>query len=315
MTNRTALFNRTQPGGVYTVQDMLDHPGDIWFVDSGHSAAVNGAGYGRNPDAPFATLDYAIANCTASNGDVIFVMPGHAENLAADSAVDIDVIGLKIIGLGWGSSRPTFTCTAAAGDFKLAAASTWVQNILFLNDVDNSTGMVEVSAADCKLINCEWRESDAAKFADVLLLTTAAADRLEISGCTFIGNAADGAVSAIELVGADHCWIHDCYIKGNFDTGAIQCITTPSLLIRIHDCKIWQLDDTAGAAGVQMILDTVTTSTGIIGPRLELVGIVNAANITEAVTGATFNLIDPVYVVNLVNEKAMLIDWAVTTDA
>jgi len=51
---------------------------------------------------------------------VIYCMPGHAENLAADSAVDVDIASIKIVGLGWGVSRPTFTATAIAGDFKLA---------------------------------------------------------------------------------------------------------------------------------------------------------------------------------------------------
>ena len=315
-TLRNSLFSRQQPGGFWVVSRIEDQPGDIWFVDSGQTTTGGDTvGHGRNPDEPFLTLDYAIGNCTANNGDVIYVMQGHAENLAADSTVDIDQAGLTVIGLGKGAARPTFTCTAAAGDFKLAAASTVIENLLFLNDVDNSTGLLEVSAADCKVLNCEFREDDAAKFADVLLLTTAAADRLEIADCTFIGNAADGAVSAIELVGADHCHIHDCYIKGNFDTGAIQYITTPSLLTRIHDCTIWQLDDTAGAGGVQMILDTITGSSGVMGPNLNLIGIVDAANITEAITGATFNVIDPVYVVNAVAEKAMLINWTASTDA
>ena len=310
--SRTALFSRHQPGGVFSVEDIQDHPGALWFVNSASTTGADAAGYGHNPDAPFLTLDYAIAYCTA--GDVIYCMPGHAENLAADSTVDVDVAGLKIVGLGWGASRPTFTCTAAAGDFKLAAASTVIENLLFLNDVDNSTGLLEVSAADCKILNCEFREADAAKFADVLILTTAAADRLEIADLTIIGNAADGAVSAIELVGADHAWIHDFYIKGNFDTGAIQMLTTACLCIRIHDGTIWQLDDTAGAAGVQMILDTPTGSSGIIGPNLYLVGIVDAANITEAITGATFNVMEPVWVNNAVAEKAMAINWTASTD-
>ena len=313
--NRTALFNRVQPGGVFTINDLKEHPGNIFFVDSGET--VNGAdsvGFGRSPDSPFLTLDYAIAFCTANNGDVIYVMPGHTEALGADSAVDVDVAGIKIIGLGWGGSRPTFSCTAIAGDFKLAGAGChWIENLLFINAVDNSTGMLEVSAANCHIVNCEFRET-LAVYADVMLLTTAAANYLEISGCSFYGNAADGAVSAIEIVGGDHLHIHDCYFNGNFDTGVIQVITTATTNLNIHDCTMFQLDDTAGAAGVQMILDTITTSTGIIGPNLWLAGIIDAANVTEAVTGATFRLFDPIYVVNAVAEKALLINWTATTD-
>ena len=52
MGTRTALFSRDQPGGVFSIQDMLEHPGDIWFVDS--NATTTGAdsvGYGKSPDA------------------------------------------------------------------------------------------------------------------------------------------------------------------------------------------------------------------------------------------------------------------------
>ena len=72
MASRTALFSRKQSGGVFTISDLRQHPGDIWFVDAG--SGTDGDGYGQNPDAPFATLDYAVGKCTASQGDVIYLM-------------------------------------------------------------------------------------------------------------------------------------------------------------------------------------------------------------------------------------------------
>ena len=50
-----------------------------------------------------ADIDTAIAACTAAAGDVILVLPGHAENLAADSAIDLDVAGVSIVGMGVGT--------------------------------------------------------------------------------------------------------------------------------------------------------------------------------------------------------------------
>ena len=306
MATRTPLFNRVQPGGVYTISDLKEHPGDIWFVDSG--VGVNGAGYGQNPDAPCATLDYAVGLCTANNGDVIYVMPGHAETIVADSGVDIDVAGVKVIGLGWGASRPTFTfTTATTADFKLAAASVHVENILFLGGIDALTGPIEISGADCKLINCEYR--DVTGQATDVLTTVNNADRLLIDGFRLIGAAAAGGNSGIFLDGCDDAEIRNFYLYGNFAVGAIDLRTTPSSRVNIHDGKIW----TANAADIA-IVDTITTSTGWIGPNLQIMLTDNAANITEAVTGATFQLVDPVYVVNLVNEKAMLINWTASTD-
>ncbi|HAM40520.1 MAG TPA: hypothetical protein DCP69_04095 [Candidatus Omnitrophica bacterium] len=308
MTTRTALFSRNQPGGVFTIEDLRDHPGDIWFVDSGAAGASDAAGAGKSPDVPFATLDYAIAKCTASNGDVIYVMPGHAETLGADSAVDVDVIGVKIIGLGWGATRPTFNATAIAGDFKLAAASISIENLLFTGGVDATTGMLEISAADCRVKNCEFR--DVTGQATDCLITVDGADRLTIEDCKFIMAAGAGANSAIALDGSDDCEIKNCYIYGNFAVAAIDLRTTLSARVNIHDCKLW----TANAADIA-IKDTITSSTGFIGPNLQIMLTDNAANITTAVTGATFQMIDPVYICNLVNEKAMLSNWTASTHA
>jgi hypothetical protein len=218
------------------------------------------------------------------------------------------VAGVTIIGLGTGASRPTFTATAIAGDFKLAAASTYIENLLFLGGIDATTGIIEVSAADCQIVDCEYR--DVTGQATDVLITTAAADRLLIDGFKVIGAAAAGCNSAIALVGADDCVIRGCYLYGNFAVGAIDLRTTASPRVNIHDCKIW----TENAADIA-IVDTITASTGFIGPNLQIRLQDDAANITEAVTGATFHLIDPVYVVNANNEKAMLINWTASTDA
>lgn len=280
--------------------------GNVFYVDSG--SGTDAAGYGSLPETPVATVDYAVGLCTANNGDVIIVMPGHTETLGADSAVDVDIAGITIIGCGSGADRPTFNATAIAGDFKLAAASTTIINLLFTGGIDATTGIIEVSAADCKIINCEYR--DVTDQATDILITTAAADRLVIDGFKVIGAAAAGGNSAIALVGADDCEIKNCFIYGNFAVGAIDLRTTASPRVNIHDCKIW----TENSADIAVV-DTITGSTGWIGPNLQIKLKDNAANITAAITGATFQMVDPVYIVNLVNEKAMLSSWTASTNA
>ncbi len=306
---RTALFSRNQPGGVFTVNDLTEHPGNVFFVDSGET--VNGAdavGFGRSPDSPFLTLDYAIAFCTANNGDVIYCMPGHAENLAADSAVDVDIAGIKIVGLGWGGSRPTFTATAIAGDFKLASACNWIENLLFLSGVDATTGLLEIAGADNAVVNCEIRDS--VDQATDMLITVDGADRLLIDGLKIVGAAAGGANSGIALDGSDDAIIRNFNIYGNYAVGAIDLRTTASARIKIYNGQIW----TANAADIA-IVDTITGSTGFIGPDLFIMLADNAANITTAVTGATFQMMDPVYICNLAGEKAMLSNWTASTHA
>ncbi|HUU94201.1 MAG TPA: hypothetical protein VM487_00560 [Phycisphaerae bacterium] len=291
------------PGGMYA--GPLGGQGKTFFVDSVYGSAANS---GESWDDALATLDDAVNKCTANRGDVIYVAPGHAENLAADSAVDIDVAGVTVIGTGVGAMRPTFTGTAAAGDMKLAAASVTIRNLLFLGGIDVMTGIIEVSGADCAIIDCEYR--DVTGQATDTIISVDGADRLLIDGYRHIGAAAAGANSAIALDGSDDATIRNCQIYGNFAVGAIDLRTTASARVNVHDCYIW----TANAADIA-IVDTITGSTGKIGPNLQIMLTDNAANITEAVTGATFHMVDPVYVCNLVAEKAMLSNWTASTDA
>jgi len=303
------LFSRKQPGGVYTIVDIDDHAGDVWFVDSGHAAASDTAGFGQSPDSPCATLDYAVGLCAASNGDVIYVMPGHAETIIADSGVDIDVAGITVIGLGKGAARPTFTfTTAVTADFKLAAASTYIENLLFLSGIDATTGIVEVSCADTVIKNCEFRDSTG-QATDCLMILDGS-DRTKVLGCTFTMAAAAGANSAIAIVSSDDVEIADCKIYGNFAVGGVDLRTTASARLHVHDSQIW----TANAADV-CIVDTVTASTGTIGPNLDLIVADDAANVTEAVTGATFYMLREVFMTNAVNQGSLLINWTPVADA
>ena len=236
---RSSLEVRQQVGGMFSIEDMSRSTGERWYVDSGAAGAADSVGAGKDPDVPFKTLDFAIGQATANNGDIIYVMPGHAETITADSGVDIDVAGLKIIGLGWGGDRPTFTFdTAVTADFKLAAANTRVSNLLFLAGIDALTGPIEISAADCALIDCEYRDDGGNNYetTDVVLLLTAA-HRCLIDGLRFVSDGGAGGTqieSVINLVSADECEIRNCFIMCD---GAKGCIEdqTASKGLYIHD--------------------------------------------------------------------------------
>jgi hypothetical protein len=306
-TQRTALFARQQPGGAWDIAHMQYTPNNVWFVGSAETLASDAAGYGRNPDRPFATLDYAVSYADVDDGDTIYILPMHTENLAADSTVDVDVSNLQIIGLGWGGNRPTFTATAIAGDFKLAASCGILRNILFLSGIDATTGLLEVSSSDWLIENCEFRDSVGQATDMVMVLD--GSDRLHIKDCTFVMAAGAGANSAIAIGSSDDIEIEGCYIYGNFAVGALDFRTAASARCNIHDCKIW----TENAADVA-IVDTITTSTGWIGPNLQIMLQDDAANITEACAGATFQYVDPIYICNLAGEKAMLTNITASTD-
>jgi hypothetical protein len=184
--NRTALFSRNQSGGMYIIDDLAQHPGAIWFVDSGHAAASDAAGFGRTPDAPFATIDYAVGKCTASQGDVIYVMPGHAEVVSAAADIALDVAGISVIGLGSGSIQPTVTFdTANTADVDVDAANITVENIHFRANFADIAAAIDVNADDFTLRNCRFSEVATDMNAKIWVQDAAAtaSDRITIEGC------------------------------------------------------------------------------------------------------------------------------------
>lgn len=125
--------------------------GNYFFVDSGHANAADSASNGGDPSKPLATLDYAIGRCTASNGDVIILAPGHTEDIDGASAITVDVAGISIIGLGNGANRPTFTWSATAGTIVVSAANVTIKNILTTASIDEVVSMISVTGANCTL--------------------------------------------------------------------------------------------------------------------------------------------------------------------
>ena len=60
----TTLFGRNTPGGVFTISDLGYTTGAVWFVNS--ASGTNSVGYGYSPDAPFASVDYAMSQVNVS---------------------------------------------------------------------------------------------------------------------------------------------------------------------------------------------------------------------------------------------------------
>jgi hypothetical protein len=237
------------------------------------------------------------------------VAPSHAENLAADGAATINVAGVTVYGVRQGNYMPTLTATAIAGDCKLAAANVTVQNIRFSGGVDATTGIVEIGAfANCSLIDCEYVDTTDQCTDAVTIVNTAS--NVLIDGYVHRGAAGAGSNSAIAADGVTDLEIRNCKIYGNFAVGAIDFRGHASVTANVHDCKVW----TENAADVAVV-DTITGSTGWVGPNLQIMLQDNAANITGAVSGATFQYVDPIYVVNLAGEKAMLTNLTASTHA
>lgn len=143
-----------QPGRVYWVYN-----GSV--LPKGHVSGSDGndGSFTR----PFATLDFAIGQCTANRGDVILVKAGHAENVESADGVDLDVAGVTIIGLGEGALRPTFTFDDGSGAANVAigAANTTVKGLRFLQSSGGTGTSLVVEGVDNVTIQyCEFAQGN-----------------------------------------------------------------------------------------------------------------------------------------------------------
>jgi len=253
---RTALFSRNQPGGVFTIDDLREHPGDIYFVDSG--SGTDGSGYGKNPDSPFATVDYAIGQCTANQGDVIYVLPGHTETVDAAAAIDIDVAGIKIVGLGEGFTRPTFDFDADTSTIEVAAANCTIENCIFTASSADVAKAIDVNAVGFTIKDCLFLEdtTDEAFTVCILGATSNTSDYITVSNCKFICPDAS-ASSCIQLVGGQGHEVRDCVFMGDWSAGAIDLDNTPTYVLLLRNL-IYNADDTA-----DNLVNASATATGI----------------------------------------------------
>jgi hypothetical protein len=212
MSVRSALYYRRGSGGKVAIEDMSVSTGQRFFVDSTNTSASDATTHGFTPDKPLATLDYAIGRCTASKGDIIYVMPGHAENLAAATSVNCDVAGVTIIGIGEGGLIPTFSTTAAAGSVTIGAANVTLKHLKFLANfaTGTTTALTIAAGADGLTIDdCHFRDTSAANEFLIHLSVATTVDNLTVRNCSFITAAGTMSNSILFAGTTTNCLIED----------------------------------------------------------------------------------------------------------
>lgn len=248
----TKLFSRRQPGGFFVVTDRSQMPsGSVFWVHSG--TGTDGAGYGRNPDAPVATLDYAIGLCTANKGDVIYLMPGHAENLIGASSLTMDVAGVSVYGLGNGSLRPTFFLTTAVGaTWNITAANCVVENVLIVGNFLNVAAAVTIGASAhyTTLRKVETRDTSAVLGALIQISIAAGATDMTIDDyqhVTFTGGLTAPATNVILAAGAaDRFRLTNSRIYAHTSAAPVALAAAASKFINIDGLTLTNTDTSAG---------------------------------------------------------------------
>ena len=239
--------------------------GTVFFVDS---ATGSNANDGITADEPFATLGYAYDQCTADKGDIIILMPSHAETIT--STVALDTANVSIIGLGNGSKRPKLTQVTTGSDnlFEVSAAGIYMENIwLYDASVAGTAPEVYIDIAsggdDFTMVGCRLEQRTIVTEAVTI---QAGANDVTFQGCEFLGTSI-GPDVAIKVEGAvKRLKVLDCsfnYVDAQgCDTGNIVFEASKQDEILIKGCHtIGLMED---EEFVQALVGASTSTHGMI---------------------------------------------------
>jgi hypothetical protein len=149
-TIESGLASSTSGADSFIQNDLITTGAVIW-VDS-----VNGSDSNSGLEQkPLATLGQAITNATANNGDIIVIKSGHTQTLT--SSITVNKAGLKIFGIGSGSSAPQFTVNAAIDGINITANNVEINNLYFpAGTTATNTARINIDAASVLIKACTF---------------------------------------------------------------------------------------------------------------------------------------------------------------
>ncbi len=207
--------------------------GTIFYVHSGTGSDT--ANDGRRPEQPYATIATAIGSATANKGDVILVMPGHAETVT--SSITVNKAGVKIMGLGDGLVRPSITGNGTIDAINVTAANVTIENIQFpAPSTTAQTADINVAAAGCTIRNTYHIGSQTSKYKVDMITVAATANDLLVEGVRAFNTVDTTNTSWLSLEAAvARAEIRGCYVAGEFATGVLMDEATATLVYIHHN--------------------------------------------------------------------------------
>ena len=184
-------------GKDFIVNALKNATGKVFFV----SAVTTGAIVDMvrdilipDPDGVlrfYTSIDSAVNNCVANRGDKIVVLPGHTETLSSATALNLDIAGVEIVGIGRGTLVPTITLdTATSATIPVSAVNISIKNVVFsANFADIVSLFTLTTAKNFTLEDCYFKATATnMNFLSIVDTNTTnnAADGLTIKNCKWI---------------------------------------------------------------------------------------------------------------------------------
>lgn len=252
------------------------HPGRAFWLNNSTTGITNGQRGGSDGNrgdfnSPFSTLAGALLQCVANRGDIIFVKPGHAETISSATALAMNIAGVAVIGLGYGTNRPKFTLdTANTSTIGVSADNVSFQNCqFFANFLSIPACFTLTTAKELTVQNCYFRDtSSVLNFLNIVKSTGAANT---VDGLTFTDNqvvnlgVTTNNTTILSANTVDRLTIQRNYLKWAVQNDtAIAAIITAGIVTNavITDNMCYRPNTTT--AGGSLINVGGTTSTGIV---------------------------------------------------
>jgi hypothetical protein len=280
------------------------HTGNVLFVgNSSANAADNISTNGGSADKPLSTLIYALTKTTANNGDVVLLMPGHAEDVALDwTFTSSSISGVKIIGIGEGDARPKFSyTTGGATNFVWfnGPSGVLLENLRFHSASSDPLAALYIDGANFTIRHCFFTE-DTSNGWDNVIVTSAevanGADGIVIEDCYFWNPDTNG--ECISVNHTDNVTIRNNLLMGHNQARAIGMDTTSSVStpIFILDNIIYNAASVANSC-----IRLNASSTGFVARNL-----VSNAHATDKITATACGIAQNFASVNADDESGIL---------
>lgn len=307
---------------LYSSVDSLGTPNGTWIKPGGRVAAyVRSTGLQEGDDL-FAmsgnlvtSLNEGCKRCRSGMNDIVYVLPGHTENLSTADAIPDLVAGTQIVSCGdiGATNNPKLTWTAAGATFLLNVANVRIIGMtLDFAGADDVVAPITVTGAGCAILGCQLKMADGTFGCLQGVLVSTGASGFKFCGNTAltVGETDPTTTGGVVSVGAA---VDDVLIEGNYmsaatpgDTVGIIDVTAAATNLRIRRNTLIQLETTNAAFAI--IVDNVA-ATGEVSYNLMKLGEDNPADdcgLSLGAGAAATLLAAENYVVDNVNSSAIL---------
>lgn len=165
-------------------------------LQSGDNAAI--------VDRLVLTLAAGLARCRSGMGDYVIVLPGHSESVTDATMLNGLVAGTNVLGIGQGSTKPTFRWTATGAKWAVSVADCSFSGLkLRLEGANGVVKAIEVLAANSTWTNNEFQvASGASNKATIAFEVGSGADGTTVALNWWYGTATHNVTDGLKVVAA-----------------------------------------------------------------------------------------------------------------